>query len=64
MRFRFHKNFEKAYQKASHQVKNKFKNRLKLLTQNEFDPTLNNHLLQGKYSGYRSINVTGDIRAI
>lgn len=30
----------------------------------EYDPVLNNHLLKGKYQGYRSINITGDIRAV
>ena len=28
----------------------------------EFDESLNNHKLSGKYADYRSINVTGDIR--
>ncbi|HCB35713.1 MAG: hypothetical protein A2W52_04580 [Candidatus Taylorbacteria bacterium RIFCSPHIGHO2_02_49_25] len=38
--------------------------RLALLEQSEFDPALNNHKLSGEYEGYRSINVTGDIRII
>ncbi len=32
--------------------------------QNEYHPMLNNHKLVGKYTGSRSINVTGDYRAI
>ena len=44
--------------------KEKFKNRLMLFGQDEFNPILNNHPLKGKYQGYRSINVTGDLRAI
>ena len=29
-----------------------------------YDPILNNHALNGKYMGYRSIGVTGNIRII
>ncbi len=31
--------------------------------ENEFEPILNNHMLQGKYAEVRSINITGDFRA-
>lgn len=31
---------------------------------NEFDPLLNNHALGGKYAGFRSINITGDLRVL
>lgn len=44
--------------------KEKLKVRLKLFGQDKFDPILNNHSLKGKYSGYRSINITGDLRAL
>jgi len=27
-------------------------------------PVLENHPLQGRYEGYRSINITGDLRAV
>ena len=40
------------------------KERLVLFLQDEFNPILNNHPLRGKYKGYRSINITGDLRAI
>ncbi len=29
-----------------------------------FHPLLNNHPLAGRWTGYRSINITGDYRAI
>ena len=32
--------------------------------ENPFHSLLNNHALSGKYSGYRSINIGGDLRAI
>lgn len=61
---RFHKNFEKQYKKLRRTGKNKFQERIDIFLQDEFNPILNNHPLRGKYQGYRSINVTGDLRAI
>ncbi len=61
---RFHRNFEKQYKKLKKREKNRFKERIKLFLRDEFDPILNNHPLKGKYKGYRSIDVTGDLRAI
>ncbi|MDO8486856.1 MAG: type II toxin-antitoxin system mRNA interferase toxin, RelE/StbE family [Candidatus Curtissbacteria bacterium] len=59
-----HKNFKKHYKKLTESQKRKFKDRRNLFIQDEFDPVLNNHALKGKYLGYRSINITGDIRVI
>jgi len=60
----FHKNFEKKYKKLSAKLKSQVKERNKVFSENPFDPILNNHALQGKYSGYRSLNVTGNLRII
>jgi addiction module RelE/StbE family toxin len=60
----YHKDFTKGFKKLSPKIKEKFKDRLTLFEKDEFDPVLNNHSLKGKYLGYRSINVSGDIRAI
>ncbi|MDD5147220.1 MAG: type II toxin-antitoxin system mRNA interferase toxin, RelE/StbE family [Candidatus Daviesbacteria bacterium] len=64
MRIKLHKDFLKQYQKLRANEKKKFKERRNLFLQDEFNPVLNNHLLKGKYLGYRSINITGDLRAI
>jgi addiction module RelE/StbE family toxin len=64
MRFQFHNNFKKEYQKLKEPVKQKFSLRLKIFADDLYHPTLNNHGLAGRYKGYRSINITGDIRAI
>lgn len=64
MTIRFHKNFEKQYRKLSKSQKQKFLERQYLFIKNEFNPILNNHPLRGNYLGLRSINVTGDLRAI
>ena len=60
----FHKDFTKDFKKISPKIKKKFQERLVLFEKDEFDPVLNNHALKGKWLGYRSINVTGDMRAI
>ena len=60
----YHKDFTKDFKKLSPKIKEKFKDRLTLFEKDEFNPVLNNHSLKGKYLGYRSINVSGDIRAI
>ena len=46
------------------EVKEKFEAKLRLFREDRYSPTLNNHSLAGEYAGYRSINVTGDWRAI
>jgi mRNA-degrading endonuclease YafQ of YafQ-DinJ toxin-antitoxin module len=43
---------------------NKFSEKLAIFLENPFDPILNNHPMQGKYDGYRSINISGDLCAI
>ena len=60
----FHKDFTKDFKKISPKIKKKFQEKLVLFEKDEFDPVLNNHALKGKWLGYRSINVTGDIRAV
>lgn len=64
MIIKFHKDFEKQYQKLREKLKIRFKQRRDLFLQNEFHPVLNNHALKGKYLGFRSINITGDLRVI
>ncbi len=56
--------FKKQLKKQSDSVREKFYSRLGVFKENPFSPELNNHSLSGKYMGCRSINVTGDIRAI
>ena len=64
MRISFHRSFEKKFKKLDAKVKKAFYLKLKLFAMNAFHQELNNHALKGKYLGYRSINVTSDIRAI
>lgn len=60
----YHRDFKKSYKKLSPKLKEKLEERLRLFIRDEFNPMLNNHALKGEWFGYRSINVTGDIRAI
>lgn len=64
MKIKFHKNFEKKYKILPKKLKEKVKERNINFVNNPFDPVLNNHALKGKYFGYRSINITGDVRII
>jgi len=64
MKIQFHRNFGKQYKKLKKKEQDKFKQRIKVLLRDEFNPILNNHPLRGRYKGYRSINVAGDLRAV
>jgi len=64
MRIVLSRNFEKDFKKLRPAEKQKFKERRNLFLKKPFDPILNNHPLKGKYKGYRSINIAGDLRVI
>lgn len=63
MRLQFHKKFLKQ-QKNLRKIWDKIDERLILFVENPNHPLLNNHSLHGEYGGFRSINITGDIRAV
>lgn len=60
----YSKKFDKQLKKAPPEIKVAFRKRLALFIENQYHPQLNNHQLIGKFTGYRSINITGDWRAI
>lgn len=64
MVIRFNSRFKKDYQKSPKKIKAAFETRLQLFKENPYHTTLNNHPLLGVYKGYRSINITGDWRAL
>lgn len=64
MRVLLHKNFEKNYKKLKESEKQTFKERRTIFLKDQFNSILNNHPLSGKYKGYRSINITGDLRVV
>mgnify|MGYP001576185892 CR=1 len=64
MKIELHRNFLKAYTKQPQKIQEKFKEKRNLFIQDMFHPLLKNHSLSGEYEDCRSINITGDIRAI
>ncbi len=58
------KSFDKQYGRLPATDKEYFKQRVELFSANPFDKVLRNHGLRGKYLGYRSIDIKGDLRAL
>ena len=64
MKVKFSSKFTKKYNKVPAKIRKNFETKLELFLAGKFHPLLNNHKLTGKYLGKRSINITGDWRAI
>lgn len=56
--------FKQQYRQLPPPLQQRFDNRLRLFVINPTHPRLRIHLLKGKYAGYWSMNVSGDVRAI
>ena len=59
-----HPSFSKDFGKLDDKIRAKFVERRDLFIENPYHLLLNNHALSGEWAGHRSINVTGDFRAI
>jgi len=64
MRIDYSKRFLKRLQKCPSGIIGAFQERLKIFIEDKYHPLLNNHALTGQWRGYRSINITGDWRAV
>lgn len=64
MNIKFGKKFAKQYSRAPQKIKKAFSLRLEIFKENPFNSLLNNHSLVGGYLNSKSINITGDWRAI
>lgn len=64
MRVDYSKNFLKQYKKLPGKLQLKTDERILLWQHNPNDPVLRDHALHGGYQGYRSISITGDVRAL
>ena len=64
MQINLHKKFLKMYGKKNFLIREKFKERRNLFIETRNHPLLNDHALTGAWEGHRSINITGDIRAV
>lgn len=56
--------FKKQYKKLPQKFQSQFDERLQLFLNDPIDPKLRAHPLKGKYAGYWSMSVNGDIRAL
>ncbi len=63
-RIEFTKSFEKQFKVLKPSQKNRFYERLEIFKKNPYEKVLRDHALKGKYLGYRSIDISGDIRAL
>lgn len=59
-----HKHFEKKYSRLPKKIKDAFKDRRNIFLENIHSPLLGTHPLHGKYLGYKSFNVTGNIHVV
>lgn len=64
MEINYSKYFLKCLKKSPDKIRHSFKSRLALFILNPQAVLLNNYSLKGKWLGYRSINITGNWRAI
>jgi len=64
MEIRYQKSFLKDFKKLDLKIRKKFLEKQKRFLKNPLDPILNNHTLNGEFKDFRSINITGDYRAI
>jgi addiction module RelE/StbE family toxin len=60
----FQKKFKKKFKKLPPKIQNQFYKRLEVFIQDKNHKTLNNHSVDKMFTDCRSINVTGDYRAI
>ena len=64
MIFYFKKSFLKKIKKLPENIQTKFKEQTSIFSSDSYNYVLNNHALHGKYLGCRSINISGDLRAV
>ncbi|MEI8062421.1 MAG: type II toxin-antitoxin system mRNA interferase toxin, RelE/StbE family [bacterium] len=60
----YSRSFKKDYKKLPQKIREQLGVRVQLFKENQFDPILNNHAVHHPYEGCRSINISGDIRAL
>lgn len=60
----FTRSFIKQFKKLRNSQQERFYERLEVFKKNPQDRVLRDHALKGKYKGYRSIDIEGDLRAL
>jgi len=64
MKITYSKEFIKQAEKLHSKLQLQLYEHIMLFRENPLHPRLRNHALKGKYAAYRSINITGDYRAL
>ena len=64
MRVFYPKKFLKQLKKRPKEEQEKFYEAIGIFVADPLHPLLYNHQLHGKYAGYRSIDITGNLRAV
>ena len=64
MKIQYTPKFKKQYKKLPAKLQNQFNERLRLFIKDPTNPVLRTHPLKGSYSGYWSLNISGDLRAL
>ena len=63
-RIDYSKKFLKQLKKAPLEIKIAYRRRFSMFITDPFHPLLDNHVLTGDWLGYRSINITGNLRVL
>lgn len=64
MKVRYSPRFYQIYKKANVRIRNSVDQKIEIFIKNPHEPQLDNHELDKEWEGYRSIDITGDLRAI
>lgn len=64
MNIQLHKHCIKQLKKISAKDRDRVQERFKLFLNEPFHPQLRNHPLKGRHTGYRSIDIRPDLRAV
>ncbi len=60
----FHRHFNKRFARLSGKIQKRALERVELFSLDPFNEILRNHALTANFLGLRSIDITGDVRAI
>ena len=62
MRISFHRKLKKKLRKQPSKIQEKFFKKIDIFVEDQFHYSLNNHALSGKFLGWRSFDITSDIK--
>ena len=60
----YHRSFKKQFKRLPRKIHDKFGIKIRIFISDPYSIELDNHPLTGEWLGHRSIDITGDIRAV